>query len=402
MTTAAVARCSVDAVTDRRRTLAEHGITLVIAVLAVAVLAEDLASPTVRVGDVRYDRGPEAVIVAVLVLTVALIALRRRLGVIAPMAALGLFGLAAFISPVWLIESSAVLVLVLALCALTGYLFDDRGGRFGLAVVAAVGLAAVLEYPKPTWSIGIAALGFMTIAWTVGFLARYPVARARSAEEHAVRLELEQAEAAHRAVLEERRRIARELHDVVAHSVSVMTVQAGGVRRLLTPEQEREREALLAVERIGRDALAEMRRVVGLLRDDGDEAPLAPQPGLDTLDALLGTVRDAGLDVELVVEGERRSLPPGLDLAAFRVVQEALTNALRHARPSHASVRLQYAPDALRIEVANDGVNGAPPGRGHGSTGMRERVALYGGSLESGGRDGRYLVAATLPIGGPS
>ena len=402
MTTAAVARCSVDAVTDRRRTLAEHGITLVIAVLAVAVLAEDLASPTVRVADVRYDRGPEAVIVAVLVLTVALIALRRRLGVIAPMAALGLFGLAAFISPVWLIESSAVLVLVLALCALTGYLFDDRGGRFGLAVVAAVGLAAVLEYPKPTWSIGIAALGFMTIAWTVGFLARYPVARARSAEEHAVRLELEQAEAAHRAVLEERRRIARELHDVVAHSVSVMTVQAGGVRRLLTPEQEREREALLAVERIGRDALAEMRRVVGLLRDDGDEAPLAPQPGLDTLDALLGTVRDAGLDVELVVEGERRSLPPGLDLAAFRVVQEALTNALRHARPSHASVRLQYAPDALRIEVANDGVNGAPPGRGHGSTGMRERVALYGGSLESGGRDGRYLVAATLPIGEPS
>ena len=186
--------------------------------------------------------------------------------------------------------------------------------------------------------MGIAVVAFMSVAWAVGALIRYPVARAHSAEEHAARLEHEQAEAARLAVLEERRRIARELHDVVAHSVSVMTVQAGGVRRLLRADQERERDALLSVERTGRDALAEMRRVVGLLRDDGETAPLAPQPGLDTLDALLGTVRDAGLDVDLVVEGARRELPPGLDLAAFRVVQEALTNALRHASPTHASV----------------------------------------------------------------
>jgi signal transduction histidine kinase len=248
--------------------------------------------------------------------------------------------------------------------------------------------------------MGIAVLAFMTVAWGVGLLIRYPVARAQSAEQHAARLEQDQAEASRRAVFEERRRIARELHDVVAHSVSVMTVQAGAVRRVLREDQDRERDALMAVERTGRDAMAEMRRVVGLLREEGEAAPLAPQPGLGTLEALLGTVRAAGLDVEYVVEGERRTLPPGLDLAAFRVVQEALTNALRHARPTHASVRLRYAPDALRIEVANDGVNGGPVGRGHGSTGMRERVALYGGTVDSGPRDGGYLVAATLPIGG--
>jgi signal transduction histidine kinase len=320
--------------------------------------------------------------------------------VAAPLGAVVLFGLASFAAPVWLIDSSALFVLVMVLCGMTGYLVDARFGRLGLPVLWLVGIVAALQYPKPAWSMGIAVVAFMTVAWAVGLLIRYPMERARSAEEHAVRVEQEQAEAARQAVLEERRRIARELHDVVAHSVSVMTVQAGAVRRVLREDQDREREALLAVERTGRDAMAEMRRVVGLLREEGEAAPLSPQPGLETLSALLGTVRDAGLDVDLVVEGERRALPPGLDLAAFRVVQEALTNALRHARPTRASVMLRFAPDTLRIEVANDGVNGGPVGRGHGSTGMRERVALYGGTVESGPREGGYLVAATLPIGG--
>jgi signal transduction histidine kinase len=389
-------------VTGRRRTLAEHGVTLAVAILAVAAFAEDLVSPTVVVRNVSYDRGPEAVIAAVLVAAVVLAVLRRRLGVIAPLAAVALFGVASFTAPVWLIDSSALFVLVMVICGMAGYLVDDRGGRLALPVLWTVGIVATLEYPRPAWSTGIAVLGFMTIAWSVGFLTRYPVARARSAEAHATQLEHDREEAARQAVMQERRRIARELHDVVAHSVSVMTVQAGGVRRLLRADQERERDALLSVERTGRDALAEMRRLVGLLRDDGEISPLAPQPGLDTLDALLDTVRDAGLNVDLVVEGGRRELPPGLDLAAFRVVQEALTNALRHASPTHASVRLRFAPDALRIEVANDGVNGGPIGRGHGSTGMRERVALYGGTVESGPRDGGYLVAATLPIGAPA
>jgi signal transduction histidine kinase len=402
MTTAAPLRCSVDAVTDRRRTVAAHGATAAVAALAVAALVENLVSPTVTVDGVVYDRGPDALLAAVLTAAVVLVVLRRRLGVLAPLGAVVLFGLASFAAPVWLIDSSALFVLVMVLCGLTGYLVDDRFGRLGLPVLWLVGLVAALQYPRPSWSMGIAVLAFITVAWAVGLLIRYPVARARSAEEHAVRVEQEQAEAARQAVLEERRRIARELHDVVAHSVSVMTVQAGAVRRVLREDQDREREALLAVERTGRDAMAEMRRVVGLLREEGEAAPLSPQPGLETLSALLGTVRDAGLDVDLVVEGERRALPPGLDLAAFRVVQEALTNALRHARPTRASVMLQFAPDTLRIEVANDGAGGGPIGRGHGSTGMRERVALYGGTVESGPREGGYLVAATLPIGGAS
>jgi signal transduction histidine kinase len=387
-------------VTDRRRTVAAHGATAAVAALAVAALVENLVSPTVTVDGVVYDRGPDALLAAVLAASVVLVVLRRRLGVVAPLGAVVLFGLASFAAPVWLIDSSALFVLVMVLCGLTGYLVDDRFGRLGLPVLWLVGLVAALQYPRPSWSTGIAVLAFMTVAWAVGLLIRYPVARARSAEEHAVRVEQEQAEAARQAVLEERRRIARELHDVVAHSVSVMTVQAGAVRRVLREDQDREREALLAVERTGRDAMAEMRRVVGLLREEGEAAPLSPQPGLETLSALLGTVRDAGLDVDLVVEGERRALPPGLDLAAFRVVQEALTNALRHARPTRASVMLQFAPDTLRIEVANDGAGGGAIGRGHGSTGMRERVALYGGTVESGPREGGYLVAATLPIGG--
>ena len=139
--------------------------------------------------------------------------------------------------------------------------------------------------------------------------------------------------AADRAVAEERRRIARELHDVVAHSVSVMTVQAGAVRRLLRPDQERERQALEVIESLGREALTEMRRLVGLLREQGAMPEFTPQPSMRTVDVLIGTVREAGLPVELEMEGEPRELPPGVDLSAYRVIQEALTNALRYAGP---------------------------------------------------------------------
>jgi signal transduction histidine kinase len=239
----------------------------------------------------------------------------------------------------------------------------------------------------------------MWIAWGAGTLVRDPVARARFAEERAEHLQLQHAEAARRAVLEERRRIAVELHDIVAHSVSVMTVQVGAVRRRLTPEQERERDALVSVERAGREALTEMRRLVGLLQDGEDGPGYAPQPGLDSLDTLLENVRAAGLPVELLVEGTRQELPPGLDLSAYRLVQEALTNTLKYAGPARSWVRLCWDEDELRIEVANNGRN-TEPGTGYGHAGMRERVRLYGGRLESGpGGDGGYVVRAALPIG---
>jgi signal transduction histidine kinase len=201
-------------------------------------------------------------------------------------------------------------------------------------------------------------------------------------------------------VAEERQRIARELHDVIAHSVSVMTVQTGAVRRLLRPEQEKERQALETVEATGREALTEMRRLVGLLRDQGAMPEFAPQPGLGTVGDLLDTVRSAGLPVELAVDGTPRELPPGIDLAAYRVVQEALTNALKYGGTAHAWVSLRWHDDELELEVANDGKgDGRGSGGGHGLAGMQERVSLYGGTLDSGPRDGGgYVVRARLPV----
>ncbi len=178
-----------------------------------------------------------------------------------------------------------------------------------------------------------------------------------------------------------------------------MTVQAGAVRRRLTPDQTRERDSLVAVERTGREAMAEMRRLVGLLHEEEGSASYTPQPGLQALDTLLASVRAAGLPVDLKVEGAPRELPPGVDLAAYRVVQEALTNTLKHAGPAHAWVQICWSEEELRIEVANTGRTSAT-GTGYGHAGMRERVRLYGGRVESGPRaEGGYVVRAFVPIG---
>jgi signal transduction histidine kinase len=218
----------------------------------------------------------------------------------------------------------------------------------------------------------------------------------RVAEERAERSELE----AKQAVEEERSRITRELHDVLAHSVSVMTVQASAVRRLLKPEQEREREALLTVEETGRQALAEMRRLLGIMRDNAEPAARAPQPGIGTLPALVDQIRQSGLPVELTIEGTPVKLPAGVDLSAYRIVQEALTNTLRHAGPAHAWVAVRYGGEDVEIEVANDGANNGD-GAGHGLVGMRERAALCGGELVSGPREGGgFRIAARLPVTG--
>ncbi len=223
---------------------------------------------------------------------------------------------------------------------------------------------------------------------------------ARRAEDEAKRLADERLDAAQLAVAAERQRIARELHDVIAHSVSVMTVQAGAVRRLLREDQERERQALETVEATGRQALTEMRRLVGLLREQGATPEFAPQPSIRTLDVLVGTVCEAGLPVELTVEGEPRDLPPGVDLSAYRVVQEALTNALKYAGPARAWVTVRWRSDELELEIANDGTSESSDGEGgHGLAGMTERVSVYGGSLASGPRQGGgYVVRARLPL----
>jgi len=206
--------------------------------------------------------------------------------------------------------------------------------------------------------------------------------------------------AAREAVVEERARIARELHDAIAHNVSMMVIQAGAERRVLDGTGGTTREVLETIERIGRGTLTEMRRLVGMLRSDTGE-PLAPQPGLDDLPTLMQQVCEAGLPVELQVDGERRELPLGIELSAYRIVQEALTNALKHAGDAHASVHVHYGADSLELEIADDGEGAALPvsSGGHGLAGMRERVALYGGHLDAGHRqNGGFAVRVLLPI----
>ncbi len=206
--------------------------------------------------------------------------------------------------------------------------------------------------------------------------------------------------AAREAVAQERTRIARELHDVVAHAISVMIVQAGAARTVVDRDPGAAKEAIGRVEETGRAGLAEMRRLIGMLTEDDATPSTSPQPGLAELDRLLETVRAAGLPVEVVRTGPTRPLPAGADLAAYRVIQESLTNALKHAGPANARVALDYAPDRLVIEVADDGRGIAvEPGIGHGLIGMRERVGLFGGTVESSARPGGgFMVRAEIPV----
>jgi signal transduction histidine kinase len=218
-------------------------------------------------------------------------------------------------------------------------------------------------------------------------------------------LEREQAEALRRAAEQERARIARELHDVVTHNVSVMVIQAGAARKVMDSSPDQAREALLAVEAGGRAAMAELRHVMGLLTmdgDDGDPAGLTPQPGLDRLEALVQRVRDAGTPVDLTVVGEPRPLLPGVELTTYRIVQEALTNTVKHAAGATATVRVEYRADELRVEITDTGGTATPSatnGNGRGLIGLRERLAVYGGDLHAGRRvSGGYRVTAQIPL----
>jgi signal transduction histidine kinase len=248
-----------------------------------------------------------------------------------------------------------------------------------------------------------AALVF-AIAWLVGREVRRRRREVTLLQERAARLEHDQEEQARAAVVEERGRIARELHDVVAHSVSVMVVQAQAGPHLLG-EPDQARGVFRSIESSGREALVELRRLLGILRTGDEELAIGPQPGLSSLGSLVEQVREAGLPVELRVEGDPVQLPPGVDLSAYRIVQEALTNTLKHAGRAEAEVVVRYGPSALELEISDDG-SGAPAsvnGSGHGLIGMRERVALYGGALEAGTRNGGgYAVRARLPLAGNS
>jgi signal transduction histidine kinase len=203
------------------------------------------------------------------------------------------------------------------------------------------------------------------------------------------------------AVAEERSRIARELHDIISHTVSVIGLQAGAAERMLDRDPERARQPLQSIQERARESVLELRRLFGILREGEERAELTPQPRLAQLDLLLEQVRAAGLDVELHLEGDSQPLPPGVELSAYRIVQEALTNVLKHAQASRADVLLRYGDRALELEVTDDGTGTPTNGSGHGLIGMRERAALYGGTLTTGGRpSGGFFVAAQLPHDG--
>jgi len=283
---------------------------------------------------------------------------------------------------------------------LVGSLRDRSQALAGLAV--AEGILVVVVHNDPRSGVGNFIVGsiIFAIVWTIAFGVGRKSVEADEAKGRAARAEREREERARSAVTEERARIARELHDVVGHSVSVMTVQASAVRRLLRPEQQREREALLIVEQTGREALAEMRRMVGVLRRPEEAPALAPQPSLEHLGKLVEQAREAGLPVDLRVEGEPLPIPAGVDLTAYRLVQEGLTNALKHARAERAQVLVRYADGDIEVTVSDDGRGaGSGDGGGHGLVGMRERVAVYGGELEAGPRpEGGYRLRAKLPL----
>jgi len=274
---------------------------------------------------------------------------------------------------------------------------ERRAARAGLVLGVPVALVLTLNNPKRHVGDFAAAPIAIGVVWLAGSFFSGRVRRARELRERLERADRER----ELAVAEERARIARELHDVVAHSVSVIVVQAGGVRGLLRDDQERERDALRSIEQTGRSALTEMRRMLGVLRTEEEATPaLAPQPGLASLDRLLEQVRAAGLDVALQVEGEQRSVPPGVDLSAYRIVQEALTNSLKHAGPqARAEVTVRFGDRLLELEIVDDGVGPSDgDGLGHGLVGMRERVGLYGGTLEAGSGDGGgFSLRAALP-----
>ncbi|MGH2920101.1 MAG: sensor histidine kinase [Solirubrobacteraceae bacterium] len=326
---------------------------------------------------------------------------RRRFPFTAPAA---MWVLAAALSLVegWLVVSVAALyVAALVSSFLLGNVPDVVRARLGLAVT--VGAMAIVVSNHPDHNAGdfVFLPGIMAIAWLAGFALRERAGQAEAAQERAIQAEREREENARRAVFEERVRIARELHDVVAHHVSMMGVQAGAARMVIDRDRVKAKDALAAIEASSRQAVDELHRLLGFLRQAGDADDLAPSPGVSQLPRLAAGMSDSDLAVRVGVEGEERPLPPTVDVSAYRIVQEALTNTLKHAGASRADVRLRYWPGELEVEIVDDGRGGGGPsagGSGLGLIGMRERAALHGGQLSAGPMPGGgFAVRVKLP-----
>jgi signal transduction histidine kinase len=355
-----------------------------------SLLALLCLAPTVFVLLAVPDDRPPANLGQFVFVTVAYasLAVRRRwpIGVLA-VVALATVGYA-------LVGEGPETQLALAIAAYTGAAHLSRRTVGIVVTPIAVAASVVTQLDDQT------AANWVELLIGSTFAVFLPILIGRIAYNRRARIARDRERAAADAVADERTRIARELHDVVAHAIGVMVVQAGAARTVVDRDPVAAKEAIGRVEETGRLGLGEMRRLIGVLTDDGSAAARFPQPGLDALDELVSTVRTAGLAVEVVRGGTARALSAGADLTAYRIVQEALTNVLRHAGAAHARVSLRYEETGLTIEVADDGHGPTTPiDPGHGLIGMRERVGLFGGHLETAvRRGGGFIVRAQIPI----
>jgi signal transduction histidine kinase len=374
----------------------EYWFELLIAVLGIAAMAELIIgrdSPGAPSTPLWFE------VPAVAALVLPLFA-RRRFPFAAPAAYWLIATALSFVDGLLIPFMVSLFPIGLASAFLLGNLRDVRKGWLGLAIVLGGITTVVNNVPGHLTAELLFIPVDFGIAWAAGFALRERAEKAEAAEMRAAQAEREREAAARVAVAEERSRIARELHDIVAHAVSVMVLQVGAVRHKLPADLAEDKDALTGVERAGRRALTEMRRLLAAMRGEGEEAELVPQPGLDGLDSLLAEINRAGLPVELHVDGDPVPLPRGIDLSAYRIVQEGLTNALKHAHASDADVTVRYLPDELEIEIRDNGQGSSTTdGLGHGLVGVRERVKIYGGEMSAGTANGGGFVLSTrLPL----
>lgn len=370
--------------------------------IAVVLLALGLVETWAALPSRDGPGNPGWTSVSVLVATLPLVFRRSRPLAVVVVAGLGV-GLLYALAPVYVLFYGQFVPAAVVTFSAARY-GRGRVPFYGaVASVLIVGeLAAVSPQERGPDSLAFNVVG-LGLAWTAGWALTMFERRAAASRQQAIDAEVAAARLAMAAVLDERTRIARELHDVVAHAVSVIVVQAGAAEPAVQDDPEFARQALETIRATGVSALGEMRRVVTMLRDGDDPQLLTPQPGADAVPDLIEHAREVGLDAELQIVGGVVALPAGLDLAVYRIVQEALSNVRRHASASHAWVCLSYRPDCLQVEIRDDGTGAAAttPVGGHGLIGMRERAALYGGQLETTSVPGRgFTVRATLPLAG--
>jgi signal transduction histidine kinase len=386
-------------VSRARLLLSRHGLDLLVVVTALVTAVATLARD-----DLDHPDGPLFVLdLAGITSAVLVLLARRRFPFAAPAATWLVCSSLSFVDGQLIVNGAGILVAGMGAAVLLGSQRDAMLARVGLVIVVAGSLTVVRNGPQSSSDDLISVPAMFAIAWLVGWALRERTERTEAAEERAERAEREREAAARVAVAEERARIARELHDVVAHAVSVIVLQVGAVRHRMPENASADREALRNVEEAGRTALAEMRRLLNAMRDEGDTAELVPHPGLADLPTLVRDVGAAGLAVDLRVLGEPEPLPAGLDLSAYRIVQEGLTNSLKHAGGGRTEVTVAYEPEALRLEVRDHGhVNGTGlEGAGHGLVGIRERVKIFGGEMSAGpAPGGGFLVRVRLRLRG--